>query len=71
LLAVTREAAGIRIAISEGDPQRDYVLQRTDATFANWTDTTVTITTDGNGAGAATVTPAAGESAGFYRALAR
>lgn len=70
-LAITREAAALRISATGGSPQATYVLQQTGVTLTNWTDTATTFTTDAAGAGSATITPAATNNAAFYRALAR
>jgi hypothetical protein len=70
-LALTRETAGLRLVLSDGEPQRTYVIQKTEEDFAAWTDTTLTVTADPSGGGNVAITPAAGEPTAFYRALAR
>lgn len=67
-LVLSRDPAGLKLALSGGDANKTYVIQATDPAWTTWSDTASTVTTDASGNGSITA-PLPSAPAGFYRSV--
>jgi hypothetical protein len=68
-LALVAEATGLRLSLSDGEPQATYRVQKSAPGLANWMDTPQMLTTDATGAASVLIQPVASENSAFYRVV--